>query len=329
MCIIIAMIIKPTLVCVLAIVLFGFSYGQEKSDRERLRFVGAVKTVRERSYSYLGPDDYKKEEKRRANFDTGDTVTFDVRGNEIERLLVSDFGEAMGRETRTFDLDGRVTETVFTDPKRTVRDKTVYKYSAGRIIEILGYHAKGVLRERTIRAYDADGRVTEEVYYDPTVARAKTVFKRDAKGTEVEMAFFFADGSKAIAPVGPCLGGHRVTMTEDDKGRPIAKAVYDIDGKVKKSWTYAYDERGEFTEQTLTSSGGSAYRYIYKYEYDSHGNWLKRTAAVEETGTDRFVAELLETMEKASKETAPPEEKKKLTESMRRTLVSTREITYY
>ena len=225
----------------LAVVAFG--YGQIKSDRERANLVGAVKTVRERSYSYMGTKDYKKDENR-ADLDTGDTVTYDVNGNEIERILVSDFGEAMGKETRTFDAAGLLKESVFVNPKGIIRERSVYTYSAGKLAEISLYDGKGILREKTKRLYDTAGHLTEEAYLDPVRLRAKTVFSNDKNGNAMEMAFFLSDGGKAYAPVGPCLGAHRVTMTYDDKGRPTTKTVFETDGKVKKSWIYTYNENG-------------------------------------------------------------------------------------
>lgn len=315
--------VKVCIVFLALLLSFSFGHAQAKSDRERANLKGSVKTVRERSYSFMGPEDHKKDDKDSRKFDSGDTVTYDPSGNEIERIMVSDYGELMGKQTQTFDASGQLKETIFTNPKGVVQEKSVYVYEAGRIVEISTYDAKSVLRERTKRIYNSMGKLSEESYLDLAIARAKTVFLYDKDGNAVEMAFFLANGQKAYAPVGPCLGAHRVTYTYDGNGRPATKAIFETDGKVKKSWIYTYDQHGNQLRTTI-KSGGTTTVYEYRYEFDPVGNWT-RSAVTSDDSDDN----LLELMLKATGEKATPEQLREMNARSRMTRVTTREITYY
>jgi len=48
---------------------------------------------------------------------------------------------------------------------------------------------------------------------------------------------------------------------------------------MKKSWTYIYNPKGQVAEDVRESVWSST-RFIYTYEYDSKGNWIKRIATV-------------------------------------------------
>jgi hypothetical protein len=88
-----------------------------------------------------------------------------------------------------------------------------------------------------------------------------------------------ADGSKAIAPIGPCLGAHRVIYTYARAGRLETAIAFEPDGKMKQSWRYAYTSKGQVAEDTRKSDWSST-KFINVYEYDSQGNWVKQVSAV-------------------------------------------------
>ena len=288
----------------------AITVGQRTSDRDEANLVGPVKTVAERTG--FTPTDTDE---------TGDRVKYDPRGNEIERVMVSDFGEVMGKRLQTFDDSGVLDKTLYLDAKGKLREETRYKYADGRLAEILRYDSNGVLREKTSRSYDRAGLLVEETYFDPSVARAKTVFRND-NGNAVEVAFFLKNGEKAIAPVGPCLGAHRVTLRYDAKGRVIAKAVFEPDGSEKKSWTYEYNDKGDLST-VLLKSGSTKSVTTYSYEHDPVGNWIKRKLVNE--GEDG----MLELMLSATGKKVRADELTKMKESARITRVTSRQIAYY
>lgn len=289
--------------------------GQTKTDRERANLLGPVKTVRESFTRY-----------RNAKPESRDTVTYDQKGNEIERSMVSDFGEKMGKQEQTFDSLGQLKESVFTGEKGNIVERHKYSYVDGRLVETLSYDGKGTLREKTVRTRDVHGNLTKETYFDPTMPRGETVYKNDSNGKAIEIAFYLTGNKKAYAPIGPCLGAHRVTFGYDDKGRTVSKAAFETDGKLKKSWTFEYDPHGNLTLYVV-KSGSLTTTVSYKYEYDSRGNWIKRTSVYDMDDP------VFDTLLKASGKTATPEEKKKIEEERAKYApspeITTREITYY
>jgi hypothetical protein len=228
----------------------------------------------------------------------------------MTREPVSDYGEPMGKMSQTFDAQGLLAESIWTGPKGEVISKDVYSYKEGKLIRQLTYNGAGTIVEKTVRSYDAEGRVNAETYHTPDDKPvAKTVYKYDKGNGPVEVAFFLADGRKATAPVGPCLGAHRVVFTHNDQGRVLTRAVFEDDGRLKKSYRYAYDNKGN-TIEYVSGNGYSTTTFVYKYEFDAKGNWIKKTAA---------------STTKDDKPLFPGGSSKPYT----RTTVTTRELTYY
>jgi hypothetical protein len=244
-------------------------------DREAAGLRGPVRSVQSRSVDYLGDkivgDGFMKTD--------GDQVSYDQEGREVDRKPVSDFGEDMGRITSVFDARGLLKERSWVNPKGVLVKKDVFSYLAdARLFQSLTYNGNGILVAKTITSYDTQGRVEAETYYDPLKPAARTIHKYDGQNNLIEVAFFLADGQKATAPVGPCLGAHRVTFAYNDKKQTIARAAFEDDGSKKKGYAWSYDEKGNVAKY-IVENPGSTTTFVYKYEFDDRGNWIKRTAA--------------------------------------------------
>lgn len=293
-------------------------FGQTNSDRAQANLKGTVKTVKEQHYRYV---DSKPEER--------DTVTYDLNGNEIERTMINDYGQLMGKQIQQFDASGVLKETTVTDPTGKIRRKISYEYSAGKLVAISTYDRDGVLREKARRKYNAIGEFSEEIYLDPTIERAKTTYRYEGSRNAVEMAFYLSNGQKAMAPVGPCLGGHRVTFTYDKDDRPLTKTIYDADGNIKKAFTYSWDNKGNIVSYS-SKSGLSSAAFSYTYDYDEKGNWIKQTAI---SASDNGRLQLIDLLMKSSGKAVTEEERKKAEEAIKevstRTTITMRQITHY
>jgi len=248
----------------------------KKTDREDAGLIGPVKSIQSKSADYSGDkilgEGFMKPD--------GDLIMYDESGRELDRKPVSDFGEAMGKMSRIFDKAGFLTEYSWVDPKGNLIKKDIYSYAGGRLAQTLTYNGALALVEKTVNNYDSRGRLEAENYYDPVRPVAKTIYKYDDKNNLVEVAFFMADGSKATAPVGPCLGAHRVTYEYGEKRLITARVDFEADGTKKKGYKWTYDDKGQIARYFIESASSTT-SFIYKYEFDSHGNWTKRIA----TGT--------------------------------------------
>jgi hypothetical protein len=208
-----------------------------------------------------------------------DIVVYDTNGNEAERIIYDDYGFLVGKEARTYDASGNLIKVVLSDDKGVVNERRVYTYQTGKLTQIVSYDGKGNASLKQVNSYGEDGRRREETYYGPREAAGKTVYKYHQKDNISEVTFYLANGSKAIAPIGPCLGAHRVTFSYDEKGRPIKVVAYEPDGELKESRQYSYNPKGQIAEH-IRESAWSRKTFVYTYEYDSHDNWIKQMAAI-------------------------------------------------
>jgi len=72
------------------------------------------------------------------------------------------------------------------------------------------------------------------------------------------------------------------TAEYDLKGTKTQNQYFPIEGATLTGReSYKYDEKGNISEMTLVNADGSLVaKEVYKYEYDSVGNWVKMTASV-------------------------------------------------
>lgn len=105
----------------------------------------------------------------------------------------------------------------------------------------------------------------------------------DAKGNKTLEAWYNPDGSV----------NRRVQFTHDATGNLIEAIRYKADGTMANKVAYAYDSKGNKTEETTYKADGSLEKYsTFKYEFDSHGNWIKMTEITKfETEEETFWAE--------------------------------------
>jgi hypothetical protein len=61
------------------------------------------------------------------------------------------------------------------------------------------------------------------------------------------------------------------------------------ESNISTRWKFAYDDKGNITEETSIYSDGSEVKRTYTYEYDKQGNWTKKTAR--ENGNPLYVSE--------------------------------------
>lgn len=178
-------------------------------------------------------------------------------------------------------------------PKEIVATKT---YDSNGNLSVEHYTAADDAPLYSARhSYDEDGRKTERVILDPNGAtRTKREFKYDAKGNAIEWSEFDAYGAMRS----------KCAYVYDDKNRVIEWTMTNARGAVVDRWLYAYDDNGNRREETryfadntvdkkfvfrtdengnriemakYNGVGESEGKQRYAYEFDSTGNWTKRT----------------------------------------------------
>src|SRR6266705_2857391 len=107
-------------------------------------------------------------------------------------------------------------------------------------------------------------------------------------------------------------------IVEGDKRVLLETAEYDIKGtKTQNQYfpiagatltgreVYKYDEKGNISEMTLLGTNGSLIsKEVYKYEFDSVGNWTKMTTSVAVVENEKM-ARMLEPAQPSSSNTQP------------------------
>ena len=241
------------------------------------------------------------------------TVTYDVRGNRVKRIDFNRDGSVAQTLIYTYDAEGRCTgyedytpglntprkhvysldplgnrtEYKIVQPNGSAADeKYLYKYdtNGNRVAEEL-YH-KTSLISRNENAYDDQRRLITQVIYNPdgTVSsRISNSFASDGKPLE------------RVRHDGDLLT-YRVRYTYDSKGRltelETVGSYVEIDsnseGYVTGKVVYVYKGK-DYPKEALTYNQDGSLRDKVVLEYDSTGNWIKRTRLVRAATTRKEV----------------------------------------
>jgi len=207
------------------------------------------------------------------------SVIYNVRGNKTE-VIGSVF---VGKTLYTYDLQGKLIETVSYNSDNSLLSKTVYTYAdTGNLVEMVSYNADGSLDSKTEYTYDDAGRLTEAVSSASFGLLSRIRYVYDDQGHLLEELF---EHSRLIHTYD--IQGNRIrTVSYDahDPGLGIEKTVetYDANGNILELTTYYTEKVGEEEGKPIPPPS----KRIYTYEWDARSNWVKQTqtSCTAETG---------------------------------------------
>lgn len=221
------------------------------SDGRFLEETSSERALLQEAYRYVYQYDDSQNLIVREEFDSdgnhsGTTTTSQNGGTAVESSRYSN-GEL--NRVRHFDLDGRITEIIHYGLHNEVAGRYTYEYiRSENTLEERSYEfgpmvVDGRLRYVKMRRLDQNGRLVEE-----TTTRA--------------------DGS---------LWEKRSVEVEKDL-ETLRRIHDDESGKIKQSDTTCSDADGILIEEACYHGDGSLNsRHEITYEFDSRGNWIKRT----------------------------------------------------
>lgn len=166
-------------------------------------------------------------------------------------------------------------ESTLRDPKGGLIERRVYSYATGDTPSALSItDARGRGYEEQYRR-GPGGRLERITYVARGTPMGWAIFTYATGPEPAAVAYFDRKDQPATAPVGPCLGAHRVTFRYTG-GRIDEQALFEADGSRKRRSTFRYDPAGNITQEVRTDAYGEL-RFDHAYEYDARGNWTART----------------------------------------------------
>jgi hypothetical protein len=271
-----------------------------QSDREQDRLLGPVQTVKTEVSEFNSRDGKNVEGPRMPV----QTIDYDARGNRLKRVDFNRDGSTAQTIVYNYDAEGRNIgyedyvaglstprkhvyvldqkgnriEYRIVQPNGSPGDeKYVYKYDSNgnKVAEELYY--KTSLISRNENAYDDQGRLISQISYNPDASissRIRISFAADGKPIERTRH----DGD---------LLTYRVRYTYDNKRRPVevetTGSYVDTDasseGYITGKVVYVYKGKDQPKEMLIYNQDGSLRERVV-FDYDSRGNWTKRTHRV-------------------------------------------------
>lgn len=247
---------KPLVALLLLLSFAHLADAQTRNAREKAGLRGAVKSVRLES-SEIHEQEGKQVESRRALVSV---TRYDETGNEMEESIYAN-GVLQGKIISGYVAQGDFTRTHY-NPRGAITARSIAKYDgSGKITELAAYDANGTLTRKVIYAHSDLGNLTEQidVHYNRPALSSRTVY-------------FY-----------------------DETGNPTLSRVYDADGvlKYENSHTSAGVNVVQHKKDGSTTLEEAKLADI-SFEYDSQGNWTKRShrRRINESGQTREVVEV-------------------------------------
>ena len=219
----------------------------------------------------------------------------DSNGRIVEYTVFDSDGSLSDRFTYKYDAKGNKLEEDFYSWMGTRGGHVVHTYDeAGHQLTATSYKSDDSVSWKTIDAYDADGKRIEWSNYQNNVLRYKIKYSYDKQGRVIEQETFeFNAPPNLISSHAPVPG--KVTYAYDDSDRTRTVMTYLPSGTLKSSEIHTIDERGNETslltlDENRSIKNRDVLRFdknnsvralsgkpLWRFEYDSHDNWTKKT----------------------------------------------------
>ena len=226
--------------------------------------------------------------------------TLDEEGRKVEYIVFESDGSVGTRFVYKYDAKGNLIEEQWYAHTGLLGGKSVYTFNEkGKQTTQAYYSGDGTLNWKNISQYDLQGNRNVWLQHQAETLRYKVTSSYDSKGRIQENETFEFNGNPNVHTTHAPEPG-KVVYTYDDEKRTKEVATYEVNGTLKGKTVYTYDERGDEIGLTMFNRDGSPknleiqfYDNIHKpgsafrgtlsgrslmnIEYDSHGNWTKKT----------------------------------------------------
>lgn len=223
----------------------GSSWGQPyKMDAQLDGFHGAIKSSDQTMYEAVVEND----QMQRGSILEHLRTAYNAKGYRSSMEFVDTQGKVLFRSRYKHDGFGLTTLEHIVSPDEQVIGRTYYLYDANNVLkEWYVEDAERQVENRVLIHYDGLGRVDKRSYND----QFNNIFKR-------EHYTYGADGNISTS------------------------VVYDRDGNKVQEWRWEYDDHNMPVSQTLYDYSENPkepemYLTVWKYRYDSNGNWIQKT----------------------------------------------------
>jgi YD repeat-containing protein len=204
--------------------------------------------------------------------------SYDTQGHHVESSIYTN-GYPMKR-VYSYDAKGHLAEVNYYEFGTRPFGKEEYLYNDKG--QLVGKRVSNGIRVKY--EYDPRGNKISETVEDSAKDEGprlvaltdKTVYKYDDMGNLIEAAYFKSDGTKGTHSI---FKAHRVVYEYDSKGLRTSAFQYDSDGRLIQKWVRKSESNKVSTEYT-DSSGVVKSKSVSVYDYDSQGNWIKRSDSV-------------------------------------------------
>lgn len=237
------------------------------SDWDKLNLEGKIKSIRQ-TPRYLSNDNGQRllgeawPKKENNSF-----FHFNKNGDLIEKRLYLNNGENYSKEIYSYNEDDQRVKEILYNPNGSIGSTLFYEYD--RTGSIAQSECTNYLGVKYIYKYDGDGnRIATYKYYGDGTLYFKASYRYDKDGNCLEEKTYTSEG-KLFS---------KWMYEYDKKDNRIIRKRYFADGELDCKLTYDFDNNHReiswkmFDNLDKTTSQGT-----YIYEYDTDGNWIKRT----------------------------------------------------
>jgi hypothetical protein len=290
---------KRALIIMFAVALWAVAANaQAKTDRERARLRGGVQSVRTEAAEFAPKGGGSVAGKRRLL----QVVTYNARGDRLKQVDYNHDGSVAQTLVCTFDGQGRANgyeeytgglttprqhlyvlddrgqriEYSFVQPDGSAGEKYLYRHDArGNIIEETLHGHKGELISRNVFAYDDKGRPTSQTRYNADGSVSSIIASTyDAQGMPVERVRH--EGDTLTYRVRYFYDRLMRVVAQETVGSVVESDIHPSEAHAPGRVVYVYKEK-EQPKETIAYAPDGSIRERVSLEYDSRGNWIKRT----------------------------------------------------
>lgn len=223
----------------------------------------------------------------------------DEKGNVVEHVYYQPDGTLGSRFLYKYDAKGNKLEEISYSWNGTRMGKLINTYDeAGHQLTQTSYNEDDSVAWKSTNTYNSKGQKIEWLQVIGGIVRYRETYNYDDKNRLVEQETFEYNQTPGLrASHSPEPG--KIIYTYNDKERTKEVAIYNEDGSLKEKTFYQLDERGNEVERKAFKADGSMKNtevYWYdkgkllrslsgiesaKFEYDSKGNWTRKTRQIQ------------------------------------------------